>query len=255
MKAKTMLAPGLVLLAGLAGYVLRRRELTSGFDAAGLNIPSLDAKLLVALSLAVAVLALVYALRQKAQPAWDKTFPKNPALALLRMISAAFLVGGSVITLSEASGRFALIVAALGVAAGACQLANDALYFQGKRPQPYGELVPAFYLICLLIYHFRGWSIDPVVLDYCFRLFALIGSLAGVFALGGYAFDRGRRGSTCLFCALGAYFCILSLADGGTAQMLIFAACALRLLIGLFCAAGAKPAPEEPEAGESPENA
>ena len=179
MKVKKILAPGLVLLAGLAGYVLRQRELSSGFDETGLNVPSQDARLLVAL---------------------------------------------------------------LGIAAGACQLANDALYYQGKPPQPYAELVPVVYLICLLIYHFRSWSIDPVVLDYCFRLFALIGTLAGVFALGGYAFDRGRRGSVCLFCALGAYFCILSLADGGTAQMLIFAACAL----GLACAAGAEPAEEDP---------
>ena len=77
MKAKTMLAPGLVLLAGLAGYVLRRRELTSGFDAAGLNIPSLDAKLLVALSLAVAVLALVYALRQRPSPPGTRPFRKT----------------------------------------------------------------------------------------------------------------------------------------------------------------------------------
>lgn len=247
MKIKKLLAPGLVLLAGLAGYVLRQRELRSGFDEAGLNVPSLDARLLVVLSVAVTVLVLIYALTRKAQPAWDKTFPKNPALALVRMLSGAALAAGSVIALSESAGRFTMLVALLGVAAGACFLVNDLLYYQGKPPQPYAELVPVVYLICLLIYHFRSWSIDPVVLDYCFRLFALIGTLAGVFALGGYAFDRGRRNSTCLFCALGAYFCILSLADGGTAQMLIFAAFALRLLMGLACAAGAEPTEEAPE--------
>ncbi len=240
MRKQTIIAPGLAVLAGAVGFVLRRQGLRTGFDEAGLNIPSGASAALAVFSGVVVLAALVWGLRRKNQPFFEKTFPKSRWMILTGLLAAALILGGSLLDLRQSSGALASAAAILGLAGGACMMANDALRLAGGRPNGYAGLVPTVYLVCLLISNFRTWSIDPVISDYCYRLFALIGAMLGLFCLQGYTFDRGSRKAACISCAIGAYFCLLSLADeNGPAQRLLFAGCALRLLVGLGCAASA----------------
>ena len=251
MQTKRIAAPCAALALGVAGFFLRRWELATGFDQQGLNVPCTAVWVLAALSGAVVLAALIFGLTQKPATRYYQVFPQSTGLALLRLLGALLVMASCVIALGESTGLFHTIVLLLGAAAGVCLLAGDALYLKGQAPQPWAELVPVFFLILLIIYDFRHWSIDPVVLDYCFRLFALLSCMGFAYAWAGYGFNQGRRKSLCLFGMLCVFFCVTSLADGQLSQMLLMGGWALRALVALGCAAGASEDPAETDTDPS----
>lgn len=105
------------------------------------------------------------------------------------------------------------IICLLGIVGGICFGAVARFRCRDRRFSPV-ELVPIVYLIAKLTLNFKGWSTDPIVLDYCVILFALIFSLLAVYYGGGFAFDVGKPKRT-LFCAmLAVYFCAAAMMDG-----------------------------------------
>lgn len=89
-------------------------------------------------------------------------------------------------------------------------------------------------IICKLIPDFRIWSVDPLLTDYCFRLFALIAVMLVAFHLGGFVQDDGNRRLTVFYAICGTAFSIISFADGGFAEFLTYLAYALFLLCVLW---------------------
>ena len=64
-----------------------------------------------------------------------------------------------------------------------------------------------------MIYHFRSWSHDPIVLDIAPLALASICTLLGVLLTAGFSLRVGRRRSTALWCALSVIFTAMCLPD------------------------------------------
>ena len=85
-----------------------------------------------------------------------------------------------------------------------------------------------------LLVKFRGWGNDPVVLDYCFELMALIGTMCGLFQSAGFCFDKGHRRTAVFFCLFGVFFGAASVADAAGAEILVRLATILWLEASLW---------------------
>lgn len=64
-----------------------------------------------------------------------------------------------------------------------------------------------------MIYYFRRWSHDPIVLDITPLALASICSLLGIVMIAGFSLRVGRRRSTALWCALSPVFTAMALPD------------------------------------------
>ena len=233
MTKKTERLPVLAVLLALssAGYILRRRQLNIGFDAAG--IPTGRGTVLTVLVCVLAVLLAAFvALGVKKRPAFAENFSADPVPTALLVLAAGFLAGGCAIELMDpaSAGLAGRLAAALGVASGLCFVVMGAVWRQGKKPVAAAWLIPVVYYILQTILSFKSWSTDPVILDYCFKLFALLCAMLGVFHASGFVFDVGGRRSCLFFCMTGVFFACVTLADGGTNHMMRTAGGALFLL-------------------------
>lgn len=252
MTKKTDRLPVVAVLLALssAGYILRRRQLAVGFDAAGIPTGRGGALLVTVCVLAVLLAAFV-ALGAKTRPAFRDNFTAHPLPTALTVLAAGLLAGGSAIALMDpaSAGPAERIAAALGLASGLCFVVMGAVWRQGKKPVPAAWLIPVVYCVLQTILSFKSWSTDPIILDYCFKLFALLCFMLGAFHASGFVFDKGGRKSCLFFCLTGVFFSCVTLADGGTAHMMRTAGGALFLLATGWhlLGDGPKGAPEEAE--------
>ena len=67
-----------------------------------------------------------------------------------------------------------------------------------------------------LVSHYRHWSTDPQLQDYCFQLLAIVFLMLATYYRAAFDVDMGRR-RPLVICHLAAvYFCCLSLIDGSS---------------------------------------
>jgi len=246
----------MVLLAlSAAGYMLRARQLRVGFDAAGLPTGQGLALLVILCALAV-LLAAFAALGVRKRPAFADNFTDHRIPTVLLVAAAGLLAGGCVFDLMDrqmgaTSVELLLsrVAGALGVASGLCFVAMGAIRHQGKKPAAAAWLIPVVYYILQTVFSFKTWSTDPVIVDYCFKLFALITAMLSAFHAAGFVFDAGSRRSCLFFCLCGVFFSCVTLADGGTPHIMRTAGAALFMLATAFELLGEKKEPcEESEA-------
>ncbi|MDO4845735.1 MAG: hypothetical protein Q3977_03895 [Oscillospiraceae bacterium] len=204
------------------GFVLRRLQLSGGFDANGLPLPG-SGILLGVYSAIVAALAVWYCLHLAERPAYTEAFRFAMPTAAVSVAGAglifagcvtAFLAGGYGMTLEK-------IAALLGALAAVCLVASQASQRREAAPSPLVGMLPVVFYIVRLVGDFKNWSTDPIILDYWVKLFAMLAILLAAYYLAGFCFDRGKRRASALFCLLAVYFSGLCLADGGVDISLI----------------------------------
>ena len=92
------------------------------------------------------------------------------------------------------------------------------------------RIPPYLFLMLRLVADFRGWSIHPIVWDYCFRHFALIFSACGLYTLTSLGFGLGRRRLTAFFAMGAVCLCAMALPQIAlTEQLLYFGLCLVML--------------------------
>ena len=198
---KEILLPAVAVAGGGAGFVLRRWELATAFEAdTGLPIPGAPATLaLIALSVAMAaVLALLCRGKYPSFTGYDEAFQAkgNTLYATAMVLSAFLLLGAAVLmVLSFVQGTNTvytrLLLAALAAVSFFCVMQTAQNSFKGLDRGKYSFtlLMPAYTCCVWLIAAYQVRAGDPVQLDYVYELFAIIASL------------------------LGLYFCLTTLAD------------------------------------------
>ena len=97
-------------------------------------------------------------------------------------------------------------LAVLGILAALSWIVQAACSCRGKKPHAAIYFLPVICWGVRLVRDFRVWSRDPVILDYCYSLLALIFALCAMLELGGFAFDRGKRRLTAFFTLGGIFF-------------------------------------------------
>lgn len=164
------------------------------------------------------------------------------------LMLAAVLVDGF-----SSGDLWGLLLLVLGVLAAISMGILSSLQKRGNRI-PLWELLPVLYLLLKLIFNFKSWSTDPLILDYCFKLLALAFSLLGVYGTAGFCFDQGCPRKTLFYCGSGIFFSVIAMVDGiieGSLPALLFhLSLILWLLPSVSCLLRAHPAPQKDGATE-----
>lgn len=236
---KNILPPILAILWGVVGFGLRKWQLATGFEPdTGLPVPGTPAAtaLLVWSLLLIPVLIL---LCRKVGPArdWEEALDAGGnSLFLTSVVTGAFLLlvsaGAEVITLS-ATYRTSLSLLAdnetLGWTAAAMPPLRILLCAAGfpcalvwgqhlarKSPKRRESLLllELCLLFCVwLISDYQVRAADPVIQDYVYTIFAIVCGLLGLYYIAGWSFQTGKLRRTVVFCLLGPYFSLVTLAD------------------------------------------
>ena len=220
------------------GFLLRRLQLATGYDADGLPLPG--AGLLLGLySVAVAALAFLYCRKLTERPSYEEAFSFSMPTAVASSVGAGLILAGCAIAFLAAGSRISLekIAALLGLIAALSIVAAQNAQYKKKTMQPLVGMLPIVFYIVRLVGDFKKWSTDPIILDYWVKLFAMLASLLAAYCLGGFALGRGKRKQTTFFCLLAVFFTGTCLADGGaefslivSGSMLWVGACGWQLL-------------------------
>ena len=197
---------------------LRIWTLLAGVDDSGLPVMALPTAVLIAAAAVYLILAVVCALRSPGRSGQYGVLRYGRSGIGCSMAAALMIGLGTILefvaTLQSGPGLAAPILAILGMVAciGMFVAAGDRRQ-EGKRHHS-AEVLPVFFLLIKLALNFRSWSTDPIILDYCFLLFALIFALLAFFLGAGFVFDAGKPRQT-LFFAMGAvFFCAAAVAEG-----------------------------------------
>ena len=220
----------------ILGFMLRKHQLLHGFTEAGLpngvGVPGLVILVILAVAAFVAV-----ALTKEKRPGWEENYTKSPLSFGLSLLSAGLLLAASGLIfvsqtpVAEDTNIIATrLTAVLGLLTALCYVVIAAGNYRGKAAKTGAYLLPIIYYILQLIFNFKSWSTDPVILDYCFKLFSLISILLAVFHTGGFVFGSGKRRASIFFCLAGIFFAAPAVADGGVGFVLQTLGSALWLL-------------------------
>lgn len=234
-----------ILLAGL-GFFLRRSQLKTAFDAIGLIPGSKMTLIWVALFVVLLFAAISFLLRKR---------KKYQALSSIRMLpmvggclAGVLLLAGSVLTLLNMELKDDLFVGLGGVVAALCWIAVSVLRHRGTKAHAALYLLPALFLVVDLVCRFRIWTRDPVILDYCFDLFALIASMCALIHLSSYCFDQGGRRVTVFFSLCGVFFSAAAMAGASAAVLLGYLGVSVWLLVQVWLLL--RPMPRKPRGEE-----
>lgn len=205
----------ILILFSLAAALLRYWNLNTAVDELGLFISGHPSTLLLVAFCGAAILALMGMSYKSPGRGTDHTvLTCGPVSAGLSLgAGLIMLLGVGLEAYSSTSDVWSRAVLILGLLAGLSMMIL-ARQRQSGRQVPLWELLPILYLVADLVFRFKSWSTDPMILDYCFQLAALIFSLLGFYGTAGFCFDLGRPRKALFYCACGIFFSVIALADG-----------------------------------------
>ena len=202
----------------VAAYWLRQRQLQSG------------GSFFTYFTVAVVVLLAVYALFLGRRKKHTAILSRSPLYVLGLCAAALAVTGGSAAMALSPAREFDRGLALLGILAALSWIVQAACSYRGKKPHAAIYFLPVICWGVRLVRDFRVWSRDPVILDYCYSLLALIFALCAMLELGGFAFDRGKRRLTAFFTLGGIFFTAAAMAGAQPRDVAITGGALLYLL-------------------------
>lgn len=181
-------------------------------------------------SVIVLIMFAAFALLQKKNRTYDAANGKGAVRTVLSCLAAIVVFSGALLRWKEEDH---LLQVALMAATALCWAVTALLRQRGKRVSAWLFMIPAVFFGVELIDQFRTWSSDPQILDYCYELLALIGTMCAAFHLGGFCFERGQRRLTVFFCMSAIFFGGAALANASGTEMAVQLACMLWLGVNL----------------------
>ncbi|MCQ2419581.1 MAG: hypothetical protein MJ118_00440 [Clostridia bacterium] len=210
--------PYIAVLCGVAVFFLRS-TLASG----GSGVP------MIAFSVLMTVVFLLAAASLEKNSEASVFFHRLPLASITAVIGAAALAAGCLQGFGSA-GTFAKILSLLGVIAAVGLIAAQVLLLAGKQIPVYFFVFAVLFYVIKLFRDFRHWMVDPIILDYCFMLFALISFMVATYQAGAFCFDKGNRRQLAFFSLTGVMFGASAIVGGDTASILIYGGSILWML-------------------------
>ena len=223
MKKKTLRIVVLcsILAMTALGCLMRYYQLQTGVDETGLPIRGdVTAKLLLIFSGLVVLLSALSCRSLSAHSIERGLFGPNAVSLSLGLLSGLVLVVGAVWSILELLGERGTAEQMQFLAAVALEFLQflaglSILSIAWLRWKRGGSMLGLHALACLwqvlmLLLNFRRWSMDPTILDYCFRLFALIAGMCGLYHIGAFCLESGRRRMSAFWCLTGVFFSLVS---------------------------------------------
>lgn len=228
-KSTHQLVPMLAALIGaLLGFMLRCWQLNQGADITGRLRAGHPSGMVLAVFSAAAVAALALLSRRLTpRSGYAETFSSSVSALAVSAAAALLLAFSAVLPVMADPSGIQLLIGALGLLAGLCVAVTAAQRFRGVIPPLAIHVLPCVYLAVRLIIVFKRWSVDPVVQDYCYDLFASIAAMCAAYHLGGFCLDKGQRRMSAFWCLTGVIFSAIALTGPGTSQRLFYGAALL----------------------------
>ncbi len=217
MKIRTLVPLIATPLFALCGCTLRLWSLGVS-DGHGLPADHIANTIFAWGSLAIVAILLVLAITSPGRSGRHRVLSCGGGGYALGVLAAVMLLAGSALEFMEAlqSGPdlSSPIMCLLGLMGGICCIITAHTRRSGNTAHPAAELIPVVYLVVKLVLNFKSWSIDPIILDYCVILFALIFSLLAFHRTAGFVFDKGKPRTALFFSMCAMYFCAAAIMDG-----------------------------------------
>ncbi len=208
----------LTLAFAVLAASLRLWSLLTAIDSQGLPIMALPVYLLVAAAALFLLLALALAHTSPGRSSRFQALQYDTGGFVCGMIAAALILLGVLADFGEAlvsgPGFSDPIMCLLGLLGSICCFLAVRSRSRGSRCHPAVELLPILYLLIKLILNFKHWSTDPIILDYCFVLFALIFVLLAFYHGAGFVFHQGKPRRTLFYAMAAVFFCAAAIFDG-----------------------------------------
>lgn len=207
----------LTIMAAVVTCILRYAQLQRSLDLSGKIMVGAGKGPLTWLCIIFVVLAAVYCIWLQKR----KSLGVGGNASVIITLIAAFLMALG----SAVRWNVNVVLALGGFVAAVCWVAVALVRRQGTTPSAALFMLPALFYAVELIIEFRDWSRDPLIMDYCFDLFALICVMCATFHFGGFSLQKGKRKRSVFYCICGAMFSAIAAAgciDGAakeTAQL------------------------------------
>ena len=196
-----------LILAAVAAYFLRLEQLRAMSVFVRTNG-------LTWLCAAMVLLFAAYAWLLRPRKKYKALSDRSPLVLAVTLAATAGMLLGCVAMIRDLEHDYDLLLAAGGAVTAICWAVVALDRFRGRKlPAPL-FMIPALFYAVRLILDFRNWSRDPMILDYCFDLLALICIMCATFHLGGFCFDKGKRRLTVFYCCCGILFGAAAIAGG-----------------------------------------
>lgn len=212
----------LTLGGGLCGFALRLvmlRDMSWAFPALAL----------VSVAVVVGLILLVRGMGKRS--GLSENLPKSIPAAIGTGLGGAMLGIYFVANLPNTGDLFLTISSIVGLFGAVCLLLQAGLRLGGKSSSV-ASMITTLALAINLVHWFRGWSADPLLGDYCFKLMACIFSMLASFHMGGFTLQQGKRQMSIFFSMGAVYFSLVCLADPGFLSQVFFGGLAIWLLFG-----------------------
>lgn len=221
----------ITLVLSLCGGIVRMMELNAAFDQKGLPISGHPLTLLlVGITLAVIIIAILFSRPVPKEPkeGYGHFFPAGKPLFLLSscLLGILLLTASVVWAISQTgAGIFEMLTWILAFLSGLSVIVLAVKNYKGENKGATGFLllIPVFYSCIRLVFCFRSWSADPVILDYIYKMLSLICSSLGLYYAAGFYFGPARPRRSLTFCLLSVFFSLVTLWDNhSTADFLSY---------------------------------
>ena len=193
-----------------AGCLLGLWQRAAGRNALGFwDTGSLPVLAPVIVSIAAVV---VFVLLARRLPKTPDAIPAGLDAGLGVILAGALVTVVGLLSFSG-YGTLAMLTAVLGTAAGIITLLQGLQRIRGRQPELLLGCVIVLWLVLRIIGDFKSWSTDPLILDYCYSLLALLCSMAACYHTAGWLAGLGRGRITGFWCMAGLFFCAVALPE------------------------------------------
>ena len=226
MRRTSLFLPLFAMIAGIAGFFLRKTELDTVFDSVtGLAEKGTPVTIsLIALSIlfaAVSILLSVLISRNfEAKPKYEHAFGSTGLFYLgAFVILGLAVICGSVLyflgTRSTGVQFLDLVFTVFGIFSGISLiiLARGAYKGSGGSEMCLFSVIPPVFFCIWLIITYKEHAPDPVILDYAYISLAIASTALGYYYAAGFVYHKAKPGKTIFSYLLTIYFCLVTLAD------------------------------------------
>jgi len=221
------------LIAGVAGWLLRRQEVATVFNPyTGLAEPWAPISIIL-MGVSAAVLILFFLLSRTISGEQASAFHGAFGGGVLGPVPLT-LLGIAIAALSTQEGAETLRdwIWVIGAFLSGLCLINMALRGLRGRTVAIASVVPVLWLCLWLVFSYIDQATNPTLLGYIYYFFALAGLILGLYYLAGFAFEQGRAKALLFTSSAAAYFVGVTMGDDHSlARRGILLALALILLI------------------------
>jgi hypothetical protein len=222
---KHYLLPAFSVVSGLAGAVIRAMELGRAFDpGTGLPVRGGSVSFLMSLfSVAAMVAFAVFSMLFRGCMKEDLQYlsgENSTSTRVLMALSALTLAAAAVYDFAANAGQLPLsrIILILLAAFSALSIIVRAL--RPGREYAVFSLVPIFWCCFWLVLIYRVRSIDPVITDYVYELFAVVACALFFSKSAGYDFGSRKFRLNVFFMSAAVYLCMVTAAGPLSAKLL-----------------------------------